>query len=338
MRYKIVGIIYWIVVIVLITLILTSCRQEDPQEPNIFDLYNQVQIQQYELEVLQQFDLNMRNDLADLDYQIFLREAGFDLEISELKQFDLNLQERQKLYQQNIEQKLQKSNDAKPILEDVIKDVKPSIIEITIDLRTDRQTGQKIGWTGSGVFIKPDLILTAGHIVNLPEMEIYADPEYLYKVGYPIVAELIDGTKLETIDFYMEDVGLTDIGLIKIKQITGQKVLSFSDSVRVGEAVFTIGNPFGLFPTVTSGIVSALNVNDKNDFFGAANNIQTDCPLNPGNSGCPLLNMKGEIVGIYVGGIHEMDGLGFCVPAEVCQKVIEKYLIIEELKKICNRD
>lgn len=227
------------------------------------------------------------------------------------------------------------------------KRLTPSVVKVEVDLGYDEYWGQKKGWTGSGVFIADDLILTAGHVVDLYEIETNTDPEYLYKVGAPVTVRLVNGTELKVVDVYMEKTGITDIGLIKVKlpdvhiQVVGvgfvsPNPLSFG-VVEVGERVFAIGEPFGYFPTVTAGIVSALNVDDN--FFGQANLLQTDCPINPGNSGCPLFNMNGEIVAIVVGmyGVAPQNsGIGFCVPAKVCQAVIEKYNAIKTLEKISN--
>jgi len=100
-------------------------------------------------------------------------------------------------------------------------------------------------------------------------------------------------------------------------------------TARVGEKVFAIGEPFGLFQTVSYGIVSALNVGI--DFFGEKNLLQTDTPTNPGNSGCPLFNMNGEITSIVVGGKRLADGITFCVPEDICRLVIDKYMAIRAL-------
>jgi len=225
------------------------------------------------------------------------------------------------------------------LLPNLVKQVVSSVVKVTIQTDYDK-------WSGSGVFIAEDLILTAGHVVDNIAIEQNTDPEYLYKVGSPIEVELIDGTKLKVVDTYKEDVGITDLGLIKVKwpefticivpEPTKPIPLVFG-TAQVGEQVFAIGEPFEFFPTVTHGIISALNVDIKDDFWGEADLLQTDCPLNPGNSGCPLFNMKGEIVGICVGGygaINQNSGVSFCVPSKICQKVIEKYLAIKALEEV----
>jgi serine protease Do len=114
-----------------------------------------------------------------------------------------------------------------------------------------------------------------------------------------------------------------DLALLKID--TGKKDLPVvqlgdSDSLRVGEWVIAIGNPFGLEQTVTVGIVSA-----KGRVIGAGpydNFIQTDASINPGNSGGPLFNAKGEVVGINTAIVRGGQGIGFATPINVAKSII----------------
>ena len=105
-----------------------------------------------------------------------------------------------------------------------------------------------------------------------------------------------------------------------------------SDKARVGDWVVAIGNPFGLGGTVTSGIISArnrdINLTRYDDF------IQTDASINQGNSGGPLFNLKGEVIGINTAiiapGQAGSIGIGFAIPANAASKVIEQLKIIYE--------
>lgn len=226
------------------------------------------------------------------------------------------------------------------LLPKLAKQITPSIVRVAVSLGVNEWTGEDMGWSGSGVFVRENLILTAGHVVDLDSIEVYADPEYLYKVGTPVGVELVDGTKLKVVGVYMEDARITDLGVIEVEwpdEIEARSEPLLFGTAEIGETVFAIGEPFGFFPTVTSGIVSALDVDIEDDFWGAANVLQTDCPINPGNSGCPLFNMKGKIVGICVGIYCSdvgRDGIGFCVPSHVCQKVIDKYLASKALEEV----
>ncbi|MDD3653640.1 MAG: trypsin-like peptidase domain-containing protein [Desulfotomaculaceae bacterium] len=98
--------------------------------------------------------------------------------------------------------------------------------------------------------------------------------------------------------------------------------LGNSDSIRVGDWVIAIGNPYGLDHTVTVGVISAkgrpVNMRDRN----YKNLLQTDASINPGNSGGPLLNLKGEVVGINTAINADAQGIGFAIPSSTVQSVI----------------
>ena len=116
----------------------------------------------------------------------------------------------------------------------------------------------------------------------------------------------------------------TDIALIKIKPENGLPVASLgdSDALLVGEWVIAIGNPFGFGHTVTAGIVSA-----KDRTIGAGPYdafIQTDASINPGNSGGPLLNARGEVVGINSAIISSGQGIGFAIPINMARNIMEQ--------------
>jgi serine protease Do len=114
----------------------------------------------------------------------------------------------------------------------------------------------------------------------------------------------------------------TDLALIKIELNHNLPVLRFgdSDTLKVGQWVVAIGNPFGLEQTVTAGIVSAkgrvIGSGPYDDF------IQTDATINPGNSGGPLLNMKGEVVGINTAIVAGGQGIGFAIPVYLAKNII----------------
>jgi S1-C subfamily serine protease len=145
------------------------------------------------------------------------------------------------------------------LLPKLAKRITPSIVKIEVHLGFDEFTGEEISWSGSGVFVAPNLILTAGHVVDKVVIEQNADSEYIWKVEPPIVVKLVDGTELKVVDVYQADPSLTDLGLLRVEVPNDVNVptpLKFG-VVEVGEQVFAIGEPFKLFPTLTSGIVSA---------------------------------------------------------------------------------
>ena len=114
----------------------------------------------------------------------------------------------------------------------------------------------------------------------------------------------------------------TDLALIKITGSGDLQPLKMgdSDALKVGSWVVAVGSPFGLEQTVTAGIVSA-----KGRTIGAGpydNFIQTDASINPGNSGGPLINTKGEVVGINTAIVASGQGIGFAIPANMAKEVM----------------
>ena len=99
-----------------------------------------------------------------------------------------------------------------------------------------------------------------------------------------------------------------------------------SKNLTVGQKVFAIGNPFGLSGTMTRGIISSIrSVHSRQGFIDEA--IQTDAAINPGNSGGPLLNARGQVIGInsmiFTGGVEQSAGIGFAIPINTAKAVID---------------
>jgi len=121
---------------------------------------------------------------------------------------------------------------------------------------------------------------------------------------------------------------LTDIAVVKVTAKDLPTVtLGTSQNLQPGEWAIAIGNPLGLDNTVTAGIISALGRNsneigvDKRVKF-----IQTDAAINPGNSGGPLLNQKGEVIGVNTAIIQGAQGLGFSIPIETAQRISQQII------------
>jgi len=98
-----------------------------------------------------------------------------------------------------------------------------------------------------------------------------------------------------------------------------------SSTLRVGDLVIAIGNPYGLVGSMTTGVVSALGRTITEEYtggFGIANIIQTSAPINPGNSGGPLLNYCGKVVGITTAIVADSQGLGFAIPSNTLLKEV----------------
>jgi serine protease Do len=134
--------------------------------------------------------------------------------------------------------------------------------------------------------------------------------------AYEVIATLADGTQLEA---KVEAADrLSDIALLKVNPPAPLRAAAWGDSatVRVGDPVLAIGNPLGVGLSVTGGIVSALNRDIMETPYD--DYIQTDAPINHGNSGGPLFDMRGRVVGINTAIISPTAGsagLGFAIPA-----------------------
>ena len=134
-------------------------------------------------------------------------------------------------------------------------------------------------------------------------------------------ATFVQANTFDDKSFIVEIVGideLTDLALLKIEGNFGSLEFADSDEVQTGEKVIAIGNPLGLFLSVTEGIVSALKRTGPNnlDIY-----IQTDVALNPGNSGSPLINKNGKVIGMNNFKIGGAESLGFALESN---KIIEQ--------------
>lgn len=167
--------------------------------------------------------------------------------------------------------------------------------------------------TGSGFIISGDgVILTNAHVVEGADQ---------------VIVTLRDGR-----EFRGQVVGedsVTDVAVIRVEASGLPTVpLGSSESLRPGEWAIAIGNPLGLDNTVTAGIISAtgrssaqIRVPDKRVSF-----IQTDAAINPGNSGGPLLNERGEVVGMNTAIIGGAQGLGFAIPIDTARQIADELI------------
>ncbi|MBE3127579.1 MAG: Do family serine endopeptidase [Candidatus Atribacteria bacterium] len=164
--------------------------------------------------------------------------------------------------------------------------------------------------TGSGFIINQEgYIITNEHVVHNADK---------------IKVTLSDGREF-TGEVIGSDV-TSDMAIVKIKADHLPLVaLGDSDKLRVGEIVVAIGNPYGLQQTVTMGVVSAKGRSIPAGAEGHVYKdfIQTDAAINPGNSGGPLLNTKGEVVGINTAIIPFAQGIGFAIPINIAKKNID---------------
>ena len=164
---------------------------------------------------------------------------------------------------------------------------------------------------GSGFVIDPKGYIVTNHHVIAQANEI----KVKFQDDSELTAELIGQDKL------------TDLALLKVKSKKPLKFVEFADSdkARVGHSVIAIGNPFGLGGTVTSGIISAFNRDINSGPYDSF--IQTDASINKGNSGGPLFNINGDVVGINSAIFSPSGGsvgIGFSIPSNLAKPIIEQ--------------
>ena len=120
-----------------------------------------------------------------------------------------------------------------------------------------------------------------------------------------------------------------DIAVVKVDAEDLQHAeLGDSDKLRMGQRVYAIGNPFGLTggPSVTSGVVSAINRTIESNRGLIENLVQTDAAINPGNSGGPLVDMAGKVVAINTAIIPYAQGIGFAIPINSAKMLHKRHL------------
>ena len=190
--------------------------------------------------------------------------------------------------------------------------------EMFKDFENQQPTERKASALGSGFIIKEEgIVITNNHVIANAEDILVRVGDKEYKA------------KLVGADPYM------DVAVLKMETKDKFKTVKFGDSdlARVGDWAMAIGNPFGLGGTVTAGIISArnrdINLTRYDDF------IQTDASINQGNSGGPLFNLKGEVIGINTAilGQGGSIGIGFAIPANAASNVIDQLIEFGETKR-----
>ena len=211
---------------------------------------------------------------------------------------------------------------------------RPAIVQISSSVENwnaeTRQSSVDPTAYGSATFIREDEDGTGGYL--LTNYHIVKDADVFG-------AEWLDGTKMD-IELVGYDDG-TDIAVMRFEDAAPEKVqpipMGDSDALKIGELAICIGNPGTsqevLYGTVTAGIISGLQREDINagNFSRSINVIQTDAPINSGNSGGALLNARGELVGIptlKMGFTYSdvFEGLSFCIPISAVKGYIDQLI------------
>ena len=170
-------------------------------------------------------------------------------------------------------------------------------LQSTVSIKTDIAQG-------SGFFISPQYIVTNAHVLS--------GAKYAKIFTYDGKSRF---SKLIGYDTNM------DIALLKIDETYPTLELANSDDIKAGEKVIALGNPLGLSFTATEGIVSAVNRQGDN---GLNAYIQTDVSLNPGNSGGPLIDNSGQVIGINNFKLSNAEGIGFALESNYIKSTVNQ--------------
>lgn len=192
-----------------------------------------------------------------------------------------------------------------------------SVVGITsVQMQREFFWTRPVGGVGSGVVVNSNgYILTNAHVIGNGEAK---EINVLFE----------SGDELEGKVLWLDSA--LDLAILKVNASNlDAAVLGNSDLLEVGELAVAIGNPLGLDfqRSVTSGVISGLHRSIQVDEYNVIEDlIQTDASINPGNSGGPLLNSKGEVIGINTAKIQTGEGLGFSIPINLVKPILEEVI------------
>jgi putative serine protease PepD len=206
--------------------------------------------------------------------------------------------------------------DAPDSVASLYKQVSPSVVEIQVESAGNFPFGQPQNGTGTGWVYDDRHIVTNQHVV-----EGANEVTVRFRDGREVQAQVL-GTDPST-----------DVAVLEVDEgvdLPPALERGSSEALEVGDPVIAIGSPFGLEGSLTTGVVSGLGrtITAPND-FAIDDVIQTDAALNPGNSGGPLLDLNGRVVGMnaqIASTIGSSSGVGYAIPIETIQSVVEQLL------------
>jgi S1-C subfamily serine protease len=190
-----------------------------------------------------------------------------------------------------------------------VKEVGPSVVHVHVKQNVASRSQDKGEASGSGLIIAPDgYLVTNSHVV-----ENAASIDVSLSDGSSVRADIIGQDKA------------TDIALLRILSENNLSTATLGDSeqLQVGQVAIAIGNPYGFENTVTTGVISALGRSLRSRTGRLIENvIQTDAALNPGNSGGPLVDSNGRVIGINTAIIQYAQGICFAIPINTMRWVV----------------
>jgi putative serine protease PepD len=201
-------------------------------------------------------------------------------------------------------------------LASLYKEISPSVVEISVEAQGDSPFGTPQGGTGTGWMYDATHIVTNQHVIDgTNEVTIR------FEDGRQVQARVVGSDPS------------TDVALLEIDEGADAPAAlerGSTESLEVGDPVVAIGSPFGLEGSLTTGVVSGLGRTiQAPDGFTIDDVVQTDAALNPGNSGGPLLDLNGRVVGMNAQIASQSgsnSGIGYAIPIETVQSVVDQLL------------
>ncbi len=260
--------------------------------------------------------------IAVATISIFIYDMYADIDIYSYEQSNRNTLAERVLYNEEEENQT----------DDITKTLEHTI-ECVVGISKIKNTGSSIFLNnstsdlglGTGMIVSENgYILTNWHVAG----EKYSNCYVTIENGKVINGNVVWADK----DL---DLAIIKISASNLKYIT----MGDSENIKIGQKAYAIGNPIGVEfqRTVTSGIISGINrtvkINDEKEDSYMEDLIQTDATINPGNSGGPLINSKGEVIGINSVKITDAEGIGFAVPINIVKPVIQSFSEKGEFKE-----
>lgn len=240
---------------------------------------------------------------------IILYDMYINIDVEKYEPYTTNKQAR--------EVNTEETQDISETLENVSRSVVGISKIVSNDTSIFSLNSEKTMSLGSGIIISDNgYILTNEHVSGAKYSKCY--------VSIAEISEEYSGTVV----WSDSDI---DLAIIKIERLgLTEATLGNSDEMRIGNPVYAIGNPIGVDfeRTVTAGIISAMDrtikLTENENYSYMEDLIQTDATINSGNSGGPLINEKGEVIGINSVKIEEATGIGFAIPINIVKPIIER--------------